>query len=486
MSQITMARLGLALGVLALGLSEARAETLADAVALAYESNPTLQAQRASQRALDETYVQAAAGYNPTAAVQGTITTDSNNERGASSSGTPSGRSQTSSATLTITQPIWTGGRVSSQVNAAEAGVLAGREQLRATEQGVLQSVIQAYADVRRDQESVAIAQDDAALLRRQREESQARFDVGEITRTDVAQTEGRLAASQAQLSAALAQLANSRAAYAAVVGQNPGDLAPEPSLARLLPATIDQAFAAAERNNPQIRAADYAEQASAARVAAAKAQTRPTVAVQASLGYIGGNLGVATPFANYSHDISATAVARFPIFTGGVTSSQIRQAAETNNVDRINIETTRRQVVLGVARAWNQLLGARAGLAANEQQVKAANIAFEGTRQEAQVGLRTTLDVLITAQDLRGAELALVGSRHDEYVAAVALLSATGSLFARDLSAATPVYDPKANFDRVRHAWGWTPWAPAVAGIDRLGAPRRVVRPAPIGEVSP
>ncbi len=463
----------------------ARAETLADAIALAYASNPTLQGQRATQRALDETYVQAEAGYRPTATVQATVTTDTNNEQFAGQSAPgqtqsfPTGQSQTSSATLSLTQPIYTGGRVSSQVSAAEAGILAGRELLRATEESVLQSVIEAYADVRRDQESVAIAEENVRLLDRQREESQARFEVGEITRTDVAQTEGRVAAARAQLAAAQAQLANSRAGYAAVVGQNPGDLAPEPSLGRLLPATVDQAFSAAMSNNPQVRQADYAEQASAARVAEAKAQTRPTLSLQANLGYIGGNLGLASPFANYSHDVSATAVASFPLFTGGLTSSRIRQAAENNNVDRIAIETTRRQVLLSVSRAWNQLLGARAGLLANQEQVRAANIAFEGVRQEAQAGLRTTLDVLITEQDLGNAQLALVTARHDEYVAAAALLAATGSLFAQDLTTVAAPYDPKTNFDHVRHAWGWIPWQPVVSGLDRIGAPAIIERPA-------
>ena len=465
----------------------ARAETLADAIALAYQSNPTLQGQRASLRALDETYVQAEAGYRPTATLQATVGIDTNNQ--STSQNIPSqhfaGQSETSGATITITQPIYTGGRVSSQVSAAEASVLAGREALRQAEQGVLQNVIQAYVDVRRDQESQAIAQENVALLARQLSEAQARFEVGEITRTDVAQTQASVAAAQAQLSAAQAQLANSRASYAAVVGQNPGTLAPEPSLVKLLPASVDQAFDAAEHNNPQIRQSDYTEQASAARVAAAKAQTRPSFGLQATLGYSGGMIGPGSAFANYSHDITATAVATFPLFTGGLTSSQIRQAAENNNVDRIGIEVTRRQILLLVSEAWNQLLGARAALASNEVQVRAANIAFEGTRLEAQVGLRTTLDVLITEQNLSNAQLALVNSRHDEYLAGAVLLAATGSLFAENLTPGTPIYDPKANFDHVRHAWGWTPWAPAVSVIDHLGAPPIVERPAPVAPPS-
>ncbi len=471
-----VATAGLLFGV---GAGSTCAETLADALALAYQTNPTLQGQRASQRALDETYVQARAGYNPTASIQASVTTDSNNQKFSRSVTSIPGQSQTSAATLAVTQPIYTGGLVSSQVNAADADVLAGREGLEHTEQTVLQTVIGAYVDVRRDQESLAITQQNVAVLGRQLEEAKARFQVGEITRTDVAQTQARLAAAQAQLASAQAQLTISRANYAAVVGQNPADLAPEPSLAKLLPATMDQAYDGAEHDNPQIRQADLAEQAAAARVAAAKAQTRPTLALRAGAGYQGGNLGLASPFANYAHDVNASAVLTIPLFTGGLTSSEIRQAAERDNVARINVEVVRRQILQQLAQAWSQLLGARANLVANEEQVRATAIAFDGASQEAQVGLRTTLDVLNAEQELRNAQLALVNARHDEYVAATAVLVAMGALHVEDLTAGLAAYDPKVNFDRVRHSFSWIPWTPAVEAIDRLGAPSIITAPA-------
>jgi outer membrane protein len=229
------------------------------------------------------------------------------------------------------------------------------------------------------------------------------------------------------------------------------------------------------------VREADYTEQSSAAKVAAAKAQTRPTLAIQATLGYYGGAFGLALPFANYSHDVTASAIATFPLFTGGMTSSQIRQAAENNSVDRINIEATRRQVLLLVSEAWNQLVGARANLLANEEEVRSANIAFEGTRQEAQVGLRTTLDVLITEQDLANAQLALVTARHDEYFAAAALLANMGSLYADDLSPGVPLYDPKVNFDKVRHGRGWDPLESVLGVAERLASPVVIERPATV-----
>lgn len=462
--------------VTSLATAPVRAETLSDAIALAYETNPTLQGQRASQRALDENYVQARTGYRPTVGVTGSVTT-SDTSPSATFSPNPV---NSSSAVITVNQPVYTGGRVSSQVTAAEADVLAGREGLRRVEIGVLQNVIQAYVDVRRDQERLAISQENVAVLQRQLAESRARFEVGEITRTDVAQTEARLAAAQAQFASSQAQLAISRANYAAVVGQNPGELAPEPPIKPLLPPTVDQAFDTAERNNPQIRQSDYTEQGSAARVAAAKAQTRPSVSLRGSLGWNGGGVAGTSPFVDYSRNVSASAVATVPIFTGGLTTSQIRQAAERNNVDRIGIEGARREVLQFVSQSWNQLLGARANLVANEEQVRAAAIAYEGTRQEAQVGLRTTLDVLNAEQELRNAQLALVNARHDEYVAGTAVLAAMGTLAAKDMANVT-VYDPKANFDAVKHSFGWVPWEPAVAAIDHLGAPSVVHRPTPV-----
>jgi outer membrane protein len=477
----------------------ARAETLGDAIALAYQSNPTLQAQRASLRALDETYLQAEAGYRPTATMQAIVTTDTNNYTGTQrplpgqSQPVIQGQSQTSGFAIGITQPLYNGGRVASEVTAADAAILAGRETLRGTEETTLRDVITAYADVRRDQQVVTILEDDQKLLILQQDEVHARFGVGEITRTDVAETESRVAASQAQLEAARAQLANSRAEYASVVGESPGSLAPEPPLASHLPPTLQTAFDWAEHNSPQIRQASFTEQSSAAKVAQAKAATRPTLALQGTAGYSGGTFanpgipgltpgvgGLGNPFRNFSYDVTGSLVLTVPVFTGGLTSSQIRQAAETNNADRIGIEVARRQVLLTVSQAWNALNGARASLAVDEAQVKAANLAYEGSRQESRVGLRSTLDVLIAEQNLTSAQLSLVTARHDEYVAAASLLGATGTLFPRDFAPETAVYDPKVNLERIRRAWPWTPWTPAVAGLDKLSAPAVRVMPEP------
>jgi outer membrane protein len=449
-------------------VSAAQADTLAEAIALAYQTNPTLQQQRASQRGTDESVVQAKTAFRPQASLSADVTQGRSDPFSGSSYD-----SKGSGATLSISQPLYTGGKASANLTAAEADVLSARESLRTVEQNILVSVIQAYVNVRRDQERLRISQENVEVLNRQLDESQARFDVGEITRTDVAQSQARRASAQASLASAKAQLEVSRAGYAAVVGQNPTDLAAEPSLAALLPATVDLAFDAAENNNPQVQAARFNERAAAARVASAKATGRPTVSARAALGYSSSVInGSGNQFADYSQAINGSVTASVPLFTGGLIASQVRAAVERENIAHISVEGAKRNALQAVSNAWSSLLAARSNLVSNEEQVRAARIAFEGVRQEQQVGLRTTLDVLNAQQELRSAELALVTARNDEYVAGATVLQAMGALDVASLAPDVAVYDPKTSFDRVNHAFGWVPWEPVVQIIDKVGAP--------------
>jgi outer membrane protein len=456
-------------GVGATFAAPAAAETLADAIAQAYDNNPTLQAQRATQRALDENYVQARSGWRPTVSLSASATyAETRTPRAALRLGQQTiEEGNSGAATLTFAQPLWTGGRTAAAVSAANSDILQGRENLRRIEAQVLSNTVQAYADVRRDQESLRIQQENVGVLQRQLEESQARFDVGEITRTDVAQSQARLAASQAQLQNAQAQLAISRANYAAVVGHNPGDLQEEPSLAYLLPNNVDDAFTVAEQNSPLLLAQQYAEQASRARVAGARAERMPNVSLQSTLRY--GNAPV-EPFDRglFDREFQAAVGVTVPLFSGGLTSSRIRQAIERNNADRITVETQRRAVLQTVTQFWNQLIAARANIGSTAEQVRAATIAAEGVRQEQQVGLRTTLDVLNAEQELRSAQLSQVNARRDEYVAASTVLAAMGRLEARNLVPSVPQYDAKANFRKLRITWGWVPWEEPIAIVDR------------------
>ena len=447
---------------------------------MAYASNPTLQAQRAQLRALDENWYQARSGYRPTLTASGRATWTETTLPGTDP--LVDVESNSGSAVLSLTQPIYTGGRVSSAVSAAEADSLAGRETLRRVEAQVLGQVIQSYVDVRRDQEALRIRQTNVAVLQRQLDESRARFEVGEITRTDVAQSEARLAAAVALLNSAQATLATSRATYEAVVGQAPGDLAAEPPIGTLLPGSIEQAWDLAESGSPILRAAEYAEQASRARVAGARAEQMPTVSLQGQLGYS----GLASPLHTdaYSRALSGTAVVTVPIFTGGQTLSRLRAATERNTVDRLGVENARRTVRQAITQSWSALQAARSNIEATDKQVRAARIAAEGVVQEQRVGLRTTIDVLNAEQELRAAELAQISARRDEYVAAAGVLGQVGRLQAGYLVPEIPRYDPAANFNNLRVTWGWVPWEVPVSGVDGVLVPKPVVipdRPVPV-----
>ena len=445
----------------------ARAETLADAIALAYQSSPTLQQQRAQLRALDETYVQARAGWRPTATAE--IVGSYSKVPGSNGfGGAVQSESNAGQAAIGVTQPIYTGGRTAAEVRATEADVLAGRQALRAAEAAVLQSVVTTYADVLRDERLLTIHEHDVAVLQGEVDDSKARQKAGEVTATDVAQVETQLAQSRSALTGAQGQLQVDRANYAAIVGQNPGQL-DDPPIMPGVPADVDAAFDAAERANPTLLQAQITEEASRARVAEARAANRPTVSVNASISYA----GTLTPLygSEYDRGVSATATVTQPLFTGGVNASNIRRALELNNSDRIGIEAARRAAVQAVSQSWNQLITDRATVASEEDHVRAARDYFSGTQAEYTVGQRATLDIVIAEQSLVGAELTLAEARHDAYVASAALLNATGRLEARYVVPDAPRYDPADSFHRVANS-GSVPWEGLVAAIDNLGAP--------------
>ncbi|HRJ63128.1 TolC family outer membrane protein [Brevundimonas sp. UBA2416] len=453
------------------------AETLRDALALAYQTNPSLLAQRANQRALDESIVQARAGLRPQLDVS--VTANYARDYSGNVGGNPD--SDSGGASIGLSQTLWSGGRIGHGISAAEANILAGRENLRDIEQTVLASVIQAYADVIRDGEILAIRQSNLGVLQRQLEEASARFEVGEITRTDVAQSESRLAQSEADLANARAQLSVSRAAYAAVVGQAPGDLAPMPVLPGI-PTDFDDALDVALVDNPSIRAAAWTQRAAEANVAAAKAEYMPSARLTASYGGSTSDLGAIDDIGDNTR-FQAGATISVPLFTGGLNSSRVAQALERANVAQINVEGERRNTLQSVSSAYAQSISSRATLQAGEEAVRAATVAAEGVRQEAQVGLRTTLDVLNQELELRNAQITLASARRNEYVAQASLLAAMGRLEGADLDAALTVYDPAANYDRVRNRGG-LPWDGIVEAIDRIASP--AVVPANDAEDAP
>jgi len=455
------------------------ADTLQEAIALAYRTNPSLQAQRANQRAIDELVPQARAGLRPDLSVSvaasysrsdvdGTGGVDLNGDGIVDIAGSGGvSETDTGSATLSLNQTLYSGGRTARAIDAAEANVLSGRENLRSVEQQILAGVIQSYVDVLRDVEILQIREANLAVLRRQLDESNARFEVGEITRTDVAQSEARLAQSQADLAGARAQLSVSRAAYASVVGQAPANLVAPPALPGV-PDDFDLALDVGLAENPGVLAARYELDAAEARAAQARSAYLPTVGVSASYGG-SDELSSFNPGSNTS--FRAGAQLSVPLFTGGLNRSRLAQALEQANAARTSIRAEERAVLQNVSTSYAQIISANAQLVAGEESVRAARIAAEGVRQEQQVGLRTTLDVLNAELELRNAEITLAQARRNQYVSQANLLTAMGRLSGEDLVPDLDAYDPAANAARVAGRGG-LPWDAVVETIDRIGAP--------------
>lgn len=458
------------------------AETLQDAIALAYRTNPNLLAQRANQRALDETVVQARSGLRPTLSATAGIDysrndfpatsqfIDTNNDGVPDTQVTTSAsESDTGNVGVSLSQNLWTAGRTTRAIDQARASVLSGREGLRNVEQQVMLSVIQAYVNVTRDIQILRIREENLAVLQRQLEETSARFEVGEITRTDVAQAEASLSQSQSDLAAAQAQLSTSRAAYAAVVGQAPADLEAAPPLP-VTPTDFDAAMEAALARNPSVLAAIYDLQGAEAAVAAARAEYMPSLRATASYGGSTNSLSNIDELAD-RRSFTAGATLSVPLFTGGLNRSRVAQALERANAAQIAIEGQRRSVLQNVSSAYAQVISTRAAVQAGNEGVRAASVAAEGVRQEAQVGLRTTLDVLNQELTLRSSQTALANAQAAEYVARASLLAAMGQLEGPALNPSIDVYDPATNYDRVKGRGG-LPWDGVIETLDRVASP--------------
>jgi outer membrane protein len=345
-------------------------------------------------------------------------------------------------------------------------------------------AVIGAYADVLRDQQALAVRQEHLQMLLQQQDVARARRNAGEATITDVAQADAQLAGVRSLVADAQAELQVSRAEYATLVGQNPGDLAPEPPLPGL-PASVEAAFALGETANPDLQQAVRTEEISRARVVEARAAYRPSVSVSAGAGYA----ATEQPFFGRSNDwnVSAVATVNAPIFQNGLRESGVREALEQNASDRLAVEIARRTMVQNIANAWNRMITARADAALQQEQVRAATVAYKGMQIEYNGGERTLQDVLFAEEALRNAEVALLTAQHEEYVGGASVLRFVGRLRGQDLVTDLPQYDPARHFRQVRDA-GMVPWTGLVVGVDAIAlpAPRVHPTPAPPGAANP
>lgn len=442
--------------------ANAQAQSLEEALAHAYNTNPTLQAERARLRATDESWVQARSARLPSVSADASISRNSTESRSTFVLGNQQvvSQSETDSTpknySITATQSIYRGGRTSGQINQASAQVMAGRESLRAVEQGVLVDAVTAFMDVRRDMEVVSIRRNNVDVLAQHLQAAQDRFEVGEITRTDVAQAEARLSGAQAQLAGAQSQLSVSRAAYERVTGEPAATLEQPPALPSL-PDNLADAASAAFDNSPQLRAAQYGEEAARHGIQVARGAMRPEVSLRAS-----ASAARDSSFSGDERDsTSITGTVSMPIFTGGLNRSRVRAAVASEEQARFQVNEARRQVTEGVTNAWTAYVASLAVIDSSRQAVLANEIALDGVEQEAYVGLRTTLDVLDAEQELLESRLTLVTAERDSYVAGYRLLQAMGLLSADSLGLGVELYDPAAveNSRSRFNNFDLTPW---------------------------
>ena len=433
----------------------AAADTLPDALAAAYASNPDIAAERAVVRQADEGVPQALAFGRP--GVNVTASEQQNGSGGFIDAG------RVFQSQLAITQSLYRGGRTRVAVSAAENRILAARARLRATENTILVNVVTAYSDVLRYAELVNLNANQVKVLERELQASRDRFEVGDLTRTDVAQSDARLANARSQLQVAQGQLATARNAYMRVVGRPAEDLQPVPPLPPL-PRTSGQAVDLANINNPTLLAARYDEAAARYDVTGIERQRLPTVGVSAGAGYSqydGGSSGVSsfttgappgTSFGFFSQN--AAVQATIPLYKAGQVGSQIRQAQERRSELLATIGSVGRQVAESATNAVVSLQTSRALIQSSQVAVDANTLALEGVKQENQVGSRTVLEVLNAEQELLQTRANLVSARRDEYVAGYTLLAAIGQAEGDALAVPTDTYDPTTNARLVRHKW--------------------------------
>lgn len=404
-------------------------ETLEDALSLAYRTNPTIRAERARLRAVRETKAQAWAGALPQITASASYSRVDDTQTTAPGIFAPVALTNTSkldtiTGGVTGEQPVFTGFRNFNAIKQAAARLRAGGAQLASVEQKVLSEVADAYFNVRLARAVYNLNRRNVEVLLRQQALATARFDVGEITRTDVAQADARVAAAQSALANAQSRLAVARAAYMRLVGRTPGDLAPVEHLPEL-PDNEESAHAIARQYSPLVITAREQSEVSRRQINIARSALLPSVSVVAGYQYA----EEPSTFIENDEQFTYGARASMPLFLGGLNYSRVREARARHAIDRSRIIEAERRAAENVTAAWQRLLAARVSITSSRAGVDASQLALEGVKQEALLGARTTLDVLDAEQEALNAEVRLASAERDAQSAAFALLAAIGLL---------------------------------------------------------
>lgn len=460
-------------------------ETLREAMVKAYRTNPGITAERANLRATDENVPIARSSGLPGVNSTGGYTENLYNSDG----GVGPARQGTVGVNLSV--PVFSGGSVRNSVRAAETRVEAGRANLRSAEAQLFSDVVAVYLDVIRDEAIVRLNQQNSRVLEVNLQATRDRFEVGDLTRTDVAQSEARLALAQSQLRGAEAQLISSRENYIRIIGTPPGTLAPPPPLPNL-PASPDQAASVALEENPALDSAKKSRDATKYDVDVARAGRLPRVSVGVGGDYYNrfGSISGPGQLAGLRNDGVATTAGvnlTLPLFQGGRPAAQVRQAQARESAAIEQVTATERGVIAQARSAYAVWQSAQRVIESSRVAVSANRLSLEGVRAENSVGTRTILDILNAEQELLNSEVLLVTAERDAYVAGFAVIAAMGRAEAQDLGLdGGPLYDPVANYDRVRRSvsdWRDNP-APEAEGTRTVDTPAQ--NPTVSGPIDP
>jgi outer membrane protein len=432
----------------------AAAETLRDALVAAYETNPSLTAAREGQRATNEGVPLAKANSRPSASIQPTYFENIIQDGGASAT-----QARGINVDGTISAPLYAGGGIKNAIRAAENRVESGFANLRGTESAIFSAVVGAYMDVIRDEAIVELNRAQVGVLSINLEATRDRFEIGDLTRTDVAQSEARLALQTSNLESARANLIRSKEVYIQLVGREPGQLEAPPPLPNL-PETPNSAVDVALESNPDLIAARENREAAGFDRRAANASRLPTVSVFTSPSYSNALNSVSSNIPGFQADNSSFTAragvrATIPLYQGGQPAAQIRQAqARLGQAQELEI-AAEREVIAQTRASYASWKAALDVIAASERAVSANQLSLEGTRAENSVGNRTILDILNAEQELLNSQVQLVTARRNAYVAGFTLLAAMGRAEARDLGLESGVlYDPVAEYEKIDNAW--------------------------------
>jgi outer membrane protein len=434
------------------GTAPVLAETMESALVRAYQDNPQLNAQRAQVRVTDENVPQALSGYRPKVAVTASGGYQYTDALSSSVLGTTkvSGAQIPRAVGATVTQNLYNGQQTANKTRTEESRVSGAREGLRVLEQTVLLQAATIYMDYLRDAAIVEVQRNNTHVLEQTLKQTRDRFNVGEVTRTDVAQSEAQLAAGKTQQLTAESNLTTTRSNFRRIIGADPQNPAAGSPVDRFLPSTLPGAIDLGLTENPNVTAAMFGVDVNFLQVKVNEGALLPTVNLQVSAQQA-YEQQLSTP---RTFTTSAIAQVSVPIFQGGAEYSLIRQSKENLAQQRLVVEQTRDQTRANVVTAWGQLEAGKAQVASAQAQVTASEIALNGVREEAKAGQRTTLDVLNAQQALVNARVALVTAQHDRVVASYSVLNAVGRLSPQVLKLATSVYDPSVHYQQVRDSW--------------------------------